>query len=36
MKIAIIHDFLTYWGGAEQVLLSFHRIWPDAPIYFDL
>jgi len=33
MKIAIIHDFLTYWGGAEQVLLSFHRIWPDAPIY---
>lgn len=33
MKIAIIHDFLTYWGGAEQVLLSFHRIWPEAPIY---
>ncbi len=33
MKIAIVHDFLTYWGGAEQVLLSFHRIWPDAPIY---
>lgn len=33
LKIAIVHDFLTYWGGAEQVLLSFHRIWPDAPIY---
>lgn len=33
MKIAIVHDFLTYWGGAEQVLLSFHHIWPDAPIY---
>lgn len=33
MKIAIVHDFLTNWGGAEQVLLSFHRIWPDAPIY---
>lgn len=33
MKIALVHDFLTYWGGAEQVLLSFHRIWPDAPIY---
>ncbi len=33
MKIAIIHDFLTNWGGAEQVLLSFHRLWPEAPIY---
>lgn len=33
MKVAIIHDFLTYWGGAEQVLRSFHRIWPEAPIY---
>jgi len=33
MKIAIVHDFLTYWGGAEQVLYSFHRIWPNAPIY---
>lgn len=33
MKIALVHDFLTYWGGAEQVLLSFHRMWPDAPIY---
>lgn len=33
MKIAIVNDFLTCWGGAEQVLLSFHRIWPEAPIY---
>ncbi len=33
MKIAIIHDFLTYWGGAEQVLLSLHRMYPEAPIY---
>ncbi len=33
MKIAIVHDFLTYWGGAEQVLMSFHRMWPEAPIY---
>lgn len=33
MKIAIVHDFLTYWGGAEQVLLSLHRLWPEAPIY---
>lgn len=33
MKIALVHDFLTYLGGAEQVLRSFHRIWPEAPIY---
>ncbi len=33
MKIAIVHDFLTYWGGAEQVLVSLHRLWPEAPIY---
>ncbi|MFA7170466.1 MAG: glycosyltransferase [Candidatus Paceibacterota bacterium] len=32
-KVAIVHDFLTYWGGAEQVLLSLHHIYPDAPIY---
>lgn len=33
MKVALVHDFLTYWGGAEQVLLSFHQLWPEAPIY---
>lgn len=33
MKIAIVHDFLTYWGGAEQVLLSLHRLYPEAPIF---
>lgn len=33
LKVAIVHDFLTYWGGAEQVLLSLHHIYPDAPIY---
>jgi glycosyltransferase involved in cell wall biosynthesis len=32
-KVAIVHDFLTYWGGAEQVLKSLHNIYPDAPIY---
>jgi len=32
-KIAIVHDFLTYFGGAEQVLRSLHRLYPKAPIY---
>lgn len=33
LKVAIVHDFLTYWGGAEQVLKSLHNIYPQAPIY---
>lgn len=33
MKIAIIHDELMRKGGAEQVVLSFHTAFPDAPIY---
>lgn len=32
-RVAIVHDFLTYWGGAEQVLLSLHKMYPEAPIY---
>ena len=32
-KIAIVHDFLTYFGGAEQVLKSLHNLYPEAPIY---
>ena len=33
MKIALVHDWLTDFGGAEQVLFSLHNIWPEAPIY---
>ena len=33
MKIAIIHDDLVQFGGAEKVLLAFHEIWPKAPVY---
>jgi glycosyltransferase involved in cell wall biosynthesis len=33
MKVAIIHDFLTQYGGAEKVLEVLHEIWPEAPIY---
>jgi glycosyltransferase involved in cell wall biosynthesis len=33
MKIAIVHDELVRRGGAEQVVLSMHKAFPDAPIY---
>ena len=33
VKIALVHDFLIQFGGAERVLLALHRIFPDAPIY---
>ena len=33
MKIALVHDFLTEFGGAERVLVALHEIWPSAPIY---
>jgi glycosyltransferase involved in cell wall biosynthesis len=32
-KIAIVHDWLTNMGGAEQVVLALHEAFPDAPIY---
>jgi hypothetical protein len=32
-KIALVHDFLTYFGGAERVLMSLHKMYPEAPIY---
>ncbi len=33
MRIAIVHDYLNQTGGAERVVESFHRLWPDAPIF---
>ncbi len=33
MKIALVHDFLVRFGGAERVLLSLHKLFPEAPIY---
>ena len=33
MKLAIVHDWLTNMGGAEQVVINFKKIYPDAPIY---
>jgi len=39
MKVALVHDQLREFGGAERVLVSFKRIFPQADIYtttFDL
>ncbi len=33
MKIALVHDFLKEYGGAERVLEALHEIWPKAPVY---
>ncbi len=33
MKIALVYDRVTKWGGAERVLLAMHKIWPDAPLF---
>ncbi|MBA5845641.1 glycosyltransferase family 4 protein [Gordonia amicalis] len=32
-RVAIAHDYLTQRGGAERVVLSLSRAFPDAPIY---
>jgi len=33
MKIALVCDFLTKFGGAQQVLLAMHELYPEAPIH---
>lgn len=33
MKIALVHDYLKVYGGAERVLEVFHEIYPEAPIF---
>ncbi len=33
MRVAIVHDDLVQWGGAERVLLGLFEIYPEAPIY---
>ena len=33
MKIAIIHDYLNQYGGAEKVIEVLFELFPDAPIY---
>ena len=33
MRVALVHDYLKEYGGAERVLEALHEIWPKAPIY---
>lgn len=33
MKIALVHDYLKEFGGAERVLSVLSEMYPDAPIY---
>jgi glycosyltransferase involved in cell wall biosynthesis len=33
MKIAIVHDYIKEYGGAERVLEALMEIYPDAPIF---
>lgn len=33
MKVALVHDFLTEYGGAERVLEALHEIYPNAPVF---
>jgi len=33
MKVAIVHDSIGEFGGAERVLLALSEIWTEAPIY---
>ena len=33
MKVALVHDWLPFMGGAERVLENFVNLYPEAPIY---
>ena len=36
MRVALVHDYLTQYGGAERVLEVLHKCYPDAPVYTSL
>src|SRR3954452_9410805 len=36
MRIALVHAYLTQRGGAERVVLSLTRAFPEAPLYTSL
>lgn len=33
IKIALVHDYLREYGGAERVLEALHDLFPEAPVY---
>ncbi|HET7036116.1 MAG TPA: glycosyltransferase [Thermomicrobiaceae bacterium] len=32
-RVALVHDYLNQYGGAERVLEVFHELYPSAPVY---
>lgn len=32
-RVALVYDRVNKWGGAEQVLLSLHELFPEAPLF---
>ncbi|HZG68794.1 MAG TPA: glycosyltransferase [Herpetosiphonaceae bacterium] len=32
-RVAIVHDYLNQYGGAERVLEDIHELYPDAPVF---
>ncbi len=36
MQVALVHDYLTQYGGAERVLEALHDLYPEAPVYTSL
>ena len=33
MRLAIVHDYLNQYGGAERVIETLHELYPDVPIF---
>lgn len=33
MRVAIVHDYLREYGGAERVVETLHEMWPSAPLF---
>jgi len=33
LKVALVHDYIKEFGGAERVLETFHEMFPDADVY---
>jgi glycosyltransferase involved in cell wall biosynthesis len=33
LKVALVHDYLNQYGGAERVLEELHTLFPHAPVY---
>lgn len=36
MKVALVHDYLREYGGAERVLEAFHSMFPEAPVFVSI